>query len=197
MSWARPAPSVTLFNLQRRALRHPSQCSYMTDCENSPPVALFPSMVVLKLCGTRENRGEGADGTHIIESFVDQRNTVMIEKLKELFGKISREPPAKTPKSVAKPTGRSSAGDFRAVEIARSIMCCSAAVQVTGRSYLLREAPRLPLMGCTMPTNCSCKFRKSADRRDSDRRLYGATETNRWFVGVECRKREARRSAEK
>jgi len=197
MSWARLALSVTPFNLQRRAVRHPSQCSYMTDCENSPPVALFPSMVVPKLCGTRENRGEGADGTHIIESFVDQRNTVMIEKLKELFGKISREPSAKTPKPVAKPTGRNSAGDFRAVEIAPSIMCCSAAVQVTGRSYLLREAPRLPLVGCTMPTNCSCKFRKSADRRDSDRRLFGATETNRWFVGVECRKREARRSAEK
>jgi hypothetical protein len=169
----------------------------MTDCENSLPVALFPSAVVPKLCGTREKKIEGADGTPIIESFVDQRNTVMIEKLKELLGKVSREHPPKTPKPIAKHKGPNSAGDFRAVEIAPSIMCCSAAMQVTGRFYLLREAPRLPLVGCTMPTNCSCKFRKNADRRDCDRRLFGATETNRWFVGVECRKREARRSAEK
>ena len=121
----------------------------------------------------------------------------MIEKLKQLLGKISPEHPAKTPKPSAKQIGPNGAGDFRAVEIAASIMCCAAAMQVRGRSYLLREAPRLPLAGCTMPANCSCKFRKSADRRDSDRRLFGATETNRWFVGVECRKREARRSAEK
>lgn len=48
-----------------------------------------------------------------------------------------------------------------------------------------------------MPTNCSCKFRKDADRRDSDRRLLGATEQNRWFAGPESRKRGGRRSTEK
>ena len=121
----------------------------------------------------------------------------MIEIFKELLGKISRERPAKTPKPIAKHKVANSASDFRAVEIAPSIMSCSAAMQATGRSYLLREAPRLPLTGCTMPTKCLCKFRKNADRRDSDRRLFGATETNRWFVGVECRQREGRRSAEK
>ena len=140
---------------------------------------------------------EGTDGTQNSGPFVEQRNAVMIEIFKELLGKISREHPAKTPKPIAKHKVVNSTGDFRAVEIAPSIMCCSAAMQVRGRSYLLRQAPRLPLVGCTMPANCSCKFRKSADRRDSDRRLFGATETNRWFVGVECRKREARRSAEK
>jgi hypothetical protein len=178
-------------------MRHLSQCSYMTDCENSLPVALFPSMVVPKSCGIRNKKIWGADGTHIDESLVDQRNSVMIEKLKQLLGKISRANPPTTPKPIAKHKGTHSTSDFRAVEIAPSIMCCSAAMQVAGRSYLLREAPRLPLMGCTMPTNCSCRFRKNADRRDSDRRLFGATETNRWFVGVECRKREARRSAER
>ena len=88
-------------------------------------------------------------------------------------------------------------GDFRAVSIAPSIMCCPAAMHATGRLYLLREAPRLPLEACTMPTNCSCKFRKNADRRDSDRRLFGATETNRWFAGLESRRRGGRRSIEK
>jgi hypothetical protein len=119
----------------------------------------------------------------------------MIDVLKGLLGKRSAKQSPKKAAPTAK--GLNTTGDFRAVEIAPSIMCCTAATQVMGKSYLLRQAPRLPLMGCTMPTNCSCRFRKNADRRDSDRRLFGAAETNRWFVGVDSRKREGRRSAEK
>ena len=119
----------------------------------------------------------------------------MIELLKGLLW-ISRAHPAKKLTPIVKLKQPNSAGDFRAVEIAPSVMCCSAAMQVTGRAYLLREAPRLPLMGCTMPMTCACRFRKNADRRDSDRRLFGATETNRWFVGVESRKYGGRRSTE-
>jgi hypothetical protein len=114
----------------------------------------------------------------------------MIKVLEGLLGKIKPTP-------FAKPKRPNSTGDFRAVEIAPSIMCCAAAMHATRRPYLLREAPRLPLEDCTMPTNCSCKFRKNADRRDCDRRLFGATETNRWFAGVDGRTRRGRRSAEK
>jgi len=121
----------------------------------------------------------------------------MIKVLEGLLDKISRERPAKKPAPSAKPKRSKSTDDFRAVEIAPNIMCCAAAMHARGRPYLLREAPRLPLYGCTMPTNCSCKFRKNADRRESDRRLLGATEANRWFVGLESRKRGGRRSAEK
>jgi hypothetical protein len=64
-----------------------------------------------------------------------------------------------------------------------------------GKSYLLREAPRLPLQGCSAPIDCSCKFRKHADRRNGDRRLFGTGETDRWFVGFENRRRASRRSA--
>jgi hypothetical protein len=121
----------------------------------------------------------------------------MIKVLEGLLGKISREHPANKPTLIARPPRPDSAGDFRSVEIAPSIMSCSAAMRATGRPYLLREAPRLPLGGCTMPMNCSCKFRKNADRRDCDRRLFGATDTNRWFAGVDNRARRSRRSAEK
>ena len=120
----------------------------------------------------------------------------MIKVLEELLGKISREHPANKLTPSAKLKRQNSTGEFRSVEIAPSTMCCSAAKQATGTPYLLREAPRLPLKACTMPAKCSCKFRKNADRRDSDRRLFGATETNRWFAGVETRKRGGRRSAE-
>jgi hypothetical protein len=121
----------------------------------------------------------------------------MVKILEGLLGNISREHPAKKPTPIEKLKRPHSTGDFRAVEIAPNIMCCAAAMRATGRPYLLREAPHLPLEACTMPTNCSCKFRKNADRRDSDRRLFGATESNRWFAGVDNRTRRGRRSAEK
>jgi hypothetical protein len=120
----------------------------------------------------------------------------MIKVLEGLLGKISREHPANKPTPVARPKRPNSTGDFRSVEITPSLMCCSAAMSATGRPYLQREAPRLPLDACTMPANCSCKFRKNADRRDSDRRLFGAIGTNRWFTGVDSRTRRGRRSEE-
>jgi hypothetical protein len=121
----------------------------------------------------------------------------MIKVLEGLLSKIPREHSGKKPTPVARPNRPNSTGDFRAVQIAPSIMHCAAAMHATGRAYLLREAPRLPLETCTMPASCSCKFRKNPDRRDSDRRLFGATETNRWFAGVDSRTRRGRRSAEK
>src|SRR5580700_7183144 len=107
----------------------------------------------------------------------------MIKILKGLLGESSGEHAAKKPLPVAARKRPSGAGEFRAVKIVPSITCCAAAMQLKGRPYLLREVPRLPLYGCTMPTNCSCKFLKNADRRDSDRRLLRATETNRLFAG--------------
>ena len=123
--------------------------------------------------------------------------TIMIKVLRGLFGENPREHPVKKATPIAIVERSNTGGDFRAVSLAPSIRCCAAAKHATGRRVLLREAPRLPLEACTMPTNCSCKFRKDADRRDSDRRLLGETETNRWFVGPESRKHRIRRSAAK
>jgi hypothetical protein len=120
----------------------------------------------------------------------------MIKVLKGLLGKTPCEHPAKKPTPIASPHRSNTGGDFRAVSLAPSIRCCAAAEHAAGRRVLMREAPRLPLEACTMPTNCSCKFRKDADRRDNDRRLLGATEKNRWFAGPESRKREGRRKSD-
>src|ERR1700730_6005488 len=96
--------------------------------------------------------------------------TVMIKVLRGLFGKTPHEHPTKKLAPIARPKPSNTGGDFRAVSLAPSIRCCAAAKHAKGRRVLLREAPRLPLEACTMATNCSCKFRKDADRRDSDRR---------------------------
>jgi hypothetical protein len=120
----------------------------------------------------------------------------MMKILRELLDKISGARPKNALKPRAGTKQPNCSGDFRAVEIEPSSACCAAAMQARGRPYLMRGAPRLPLYGCTMPTKCTCKFRKNADRRDSDRRLFGATETNRWFVGPDNRNRGGRRSTE-
>jgi hypothetical protein len=120
----------------------------------------------------------------------------VIELLKGLLGKMSSKQAAKKSTPIERLKRPYSSEDFRAVKIAPSILCCAAAMQVSGSSYLQREAPRLPLYGCTMPTNCLCKFRKSNDRRDGDRRLLGAG-TSRWFAGVENRQQEGRRLAKR
>ena len=117
----------------------------------------------------------------------------MMKELKRLLRVVAREAPKSLRPAQKRPNG---GGDFRAVKIVPSITCCAAAMQLKGRPYLLREAPRVPLYGCTMSTNCSCKFLKNADRRDSDRRVFRSTETNRLFAGLESRK-QRRRSAEK
>jgi hypothetical protein len=121
----------------------------------------------------------------------------MIKILQGLLGNSSREQAVNKPASTGRSKRQNGSGDYRAVEIAPSIMCCAEAVRATGRPYLMREAPRVPLYGCTMPTKCACKFRKIADRRDSDRRLFGANETNRWFAGTDSRTCRSRRLTEK
>jgi hypothetical protein len=118
----------------------------------------------------------------------------MIKALRDLFGTPSREQPAKKRAAVAAPKAQSTGGAYRAVSLAPSLMCCAAATQVRGKRVLLREAPQLPLKACSMAKDCKCKFLKNADRRDGDRRLFGAEETSRWFAGSENRKGVARRA---
>jgi hypothetical protein len=109
----------------------------------------------------------------------------MMKVLEKLLGAIGREPLAKSlrPTAQKRPTA---VGDFRAVEISPRELCCEAVQLAAGKRYLLGKAPRVPLMGCTMATSCSCMFLKSKDRRDGDRRLLGAG-TSRWFAGVDSR----------
>jgi hypothetical protein len=115
--------------------------------------------------------------------------------IKSLFGLLKKTPgecAAKQSPGSARKTVRPGA-DFRAVTIAPSGACCTAAKQSAATRYLMREAPRLPLAACTMAADCSCKFRKVPDRREGDRRLFGGCVTNRWYSGAESRKRHSRR----
>jgi hypothetical protein len=89
--------------------------------------------------------------------------------------------------------------DYRSVSITPGIKCCLAAKSSKGKHFLMRDAPRLPLLDCTMPTGCSCAFKKSSDRRDGedDRRQIGISETGRWFAGQENRTTQRNRRSGK
>jgi hypothetical protein len=118
----------------------------------------------------------------------------MIQLFKSLLGGSSSKTSARQPASSARRKPAQGGGDYRAVSLAPNIDCYAAAKDSGSKRYLLRDAPRLPLAGCATPTNCSCKFRKHADRRDGDRRLLGEVENGRWFAGSERRARRSRRA---
>jgi hypothetical protein len=118
----------------------------------------------------------------------------MIQLFKTLFGDTSRGRTVKKSAPIARPKATQSRGDYRAVSLAPNIDCCMATKDAGGR-YLSREAPQLPLANCTMPAECSCKFRKHSDRRDGERRVFGEACNSRWFAGSERRTRRGRRSA--
>lgn len=62
---------------------------------------------------------------------------------------------------------------FHAVSIQAGPACSRTADQYTGRRFLSREAPQLPLETCDV-TKCRCRYVHHEDRRSGeDRRLRG------------------------
>jgi len=60
---------------------------------------------------------------------------------------------------------------WRAVKISPGLMCCDAAGELGGKIFLSKEAPQLPLEGCS-ETDCRCKYVHLEDRRHGgDRRI--------------------------
>src|ERR1700722_13337959 len=96
----------------------------------------------------------------------------MLKELKALLGKTTSDDSVKKSVPKAKVIPSTPGNDYRAVLVVRGIRCCSAVNEIAGKPYLFREAPRLPLVKCTMPANCACKFKKASDRRDGERRLF-------------------------
>jgi len=119
----------------------------------------------------------------------------MIQLLRSLFAGKARGDSFKKPPAKAKPIRVSAGGDYRAVSLESCGRCQAVGKGEVRKRYLLREVPRLPLANCTIPAKCTCKFRKHADRRDGDRRLFGGKETGRWYAGSERRELNSRRVA--
>jgi hypothetical protein len=86
---------------------------------------------------------------------------------------------------------------WHAVSIVSSTACCAAAIALVGTRFLPKEAPRLPLSGCLMGSDCRCVYRHHEDRRVLSRRapdLWNPAHTR--CVVEERRRQRSRRSAD-
>jgi hypothetical protein len=90
----------------------------------------------------------------------------MLDEVKGLFARFGRREAA-TP--VLAERARV-VNPFHAVSIAEGPDACDAAKARAGMRYLSREAPRLPLAGCTNP-DCRCRYQHHDDRRTYARRI--------------------------
>jgi hypothetical protein len=109
--------------------------------------------------------------------------TSLFEGLLARFGS-RREPPAVT--GQLRP--------FQAISIYRGLICCELARKFSEHRFLARDAPPLPLGGCSMRKTCHCKYIKHKDRRAESRRLNDFGLAARLFDGRERRNRGGRRS---
>jgi hypothetical protein len=81
---------------------------------------------------------------------------------------------------------------FQAISIYRGISCCALAKKLSEHRFLAKDAPALPLGGCTMPQRCQCRYIKHKDRRAGERRhldfglgasMYSGKERRRFSDG--------------
>lgn len=59
---------------------------------------------------------------------------------------------------------------WHAVSVKPGSRACPAAVSGKNRRWLSRQAPMMPLPGCTQPDACQCTYQHHADRRGGGRR---------------------------
>lgn len=82
---------------------------------------------------------------------------------------------------------------FQAISIFRGIKACALANQLSEQRFLAKDAPPLPLPGCTMPESCECVYLKHRDRRAAQRRVIDFSASQRLYTGKERRVLKGRR----
>jgi hypothetical protein len=87
---------------------------------------------------------------------------------------------------------------FHAVSIVPGKQCCAQVQAVQGVRLLSAEAPRVPLVGCTMPGQCQCRYQHHEDRRGSPRRTeHRSSKSAQWeLTGGDRRRSVGRRDSD-
>jgi len=104
-----------------------------------------------------------------------------------------RKDPGKTGAPVS---STSAPRPFQAVSIFRGVKACDVAKRFSDHRFLARDAPTLPLSGCSMTQACECRFLKHKDRRADRRRLDDFGSASRRNAGQERRQRNGRRASD-
>jgi hypothetical protein len=82
---------------------------------------------------------------------------------------------------------------WHAVSIVAPTSACEAAATLRNHRFLSKDAPRLPLTGCSSPESCRCIYRHHADRRGKPRRATDRGEPPK-SGGEAGRRKRGRRS---
>lgn len=98
-------------------------------------------------------------------------------------------------KPKAPPPAVSAPRPFQAVSIYCGAKPCSMARRFRDHRFLAKNAPELPLTGCTDPRACECRYLKHKDRRAERRRFIDYHTTRRDFA-QERRNRAGRRATD-
>lgn len=77
---------------------------------------------------------------------------------------------------------------WRAVKVKTGLMCCQAAERLSGRVYLVTDAPDFPLKKCDSQ-ECECRYVYMNDRRDGEERR----ETTEFLIKMNKFKDDERR----
>jgi hypothetical protein len=77
---------------------------------------------------------------------------------------------------------------FHAVSIVAGADACAQAKALKDVRLLSPEAPRLPIMGCTNPEGCKCRYQHHEDRRAGPRRT-GLRSVRKVAVTAEANRR--------
>lgn len=110
--------------------------------------------------------------------------------LQRLLGRLhGSQTPAQPVRAASKPR------PFQAVAVFRGATACAMAHRFSEHRFLAKDAPSLPLSGCTLPHKCTCRFLKFNDRRESvQRRLMNVGFATQMFGGKERRLARGRRA---
>jgi hypothetical protein len=87
---------------------------------------------------------------------------------------------------------------FHAVSIVPGKQCCGQVQALQGVRLLSAEAPRLPIVGCTMAQQCQCRYQHHEDRRGPSRRSgLHSPKTSQWeHTGGDRRRAVGRRDSD-
>lgn len=110
------------------------------------------------------------------------------KSLLEIFRSRFRKKPVPPPAVAPRP--------FQAISIFRGATACVPAKRFADYRFLAKDAPQLPLPGCTMASTCQCRYLKHKDRRVEGRRFIDFSASSRTFMGQERRKRRGRRESD-
>jgi hypothetical protein len=87
---------------------------------------------------------------------------------------------------------------YHSVSIIPGPKVCAQVQSLRGVRLLSLEAPRLPLVGCNCPADCTCKFQHHSDRRAGPRRAAegGSKPGTTWAADSNRRRAPGRRDAD-